>query len=271
MGHYSMMRGVVKIKPELVETLRPRFTKDSSESRVEFQGGEVRWTEALPFAIASDPATLRFTSLIHSDWLPGVLTYHDHKWGPSNGLALMEYSQDGTLEFISGFKYAASVMRAFIDFLPLIAKSWIVEIDASDELERYDEEDYANPNFGILSSASGSLASLDLATHFIEELPPLPEPEVDPRQTRLEQIDKFAEELINKRVEETALKAEEAKRVLESFNSGCKGCRSLRHNTIPCSLKPDTLPLTREVVPMGVDHKCPLCSRIVYRDGMLDS
>lgn len=126
MGDYTILSGTVQIKPELIEKLRPRFTRRKvNDDRLSW---ELKWEELdLPEEIK---ATVAFRTLAHpcsmGDSVPGynTLDHEDSK---------MELSETGLFEFNCGRKNSScGSLRAFIALLPHIATSWDVSLDFSE-------------------------------------------------------------------------------------------------------------------------------------------
>jgi hypothetical protein len=141
MGNYLYMRGMVKIKPEYVEIMRPRFGVSRSMPE-----DPAPWDDLyLPAEIKQLPQyQVLVNPKYHGDWVPHVDSGHastleskeegkDYEDG-----GRMEYSEDGILDFFMGMKNQGDPMRNFVELLPHIADAWFVEEDISDTGGNFD-------------------------------------------------------------------------------------------------------------------------------------
>ena len=141
MAEYLMMRGVVKIKSQYVEILRPRFTYKEDSEQEEYLKS---WKELdLPEEIKSSLVFEDFL-LEQSEYVPGqVLNAFsdafqddpDSFWETAAGRdengcfkPVMTYSEDGVLVFLCGARIEAT-HEFFCSLMKLLAHRWAIEID----------------------------------------------------------------------------------------------------------------------------------------------
>lgn len=135
MGDYIKLHGTVRIKENLVEAFRPRFTYDAKKETVPYN------KLSLPEEITLNPA---FRTLAREEGrgsaVPGSDGYGIGAFGKSEPNARMTFTEDGVLDFYCSTKITDfNETGAFLALLPLIATNWEVEVDEDDIKNNYDD------------------------------------------------------------------------------------------------------------------------------------
>jgi hypothetical protein len=135
MGDYTHMRGIVQIKLELIEILRPRFTIDGEYKVVSWK--DVDFPEEIK---QSEQYKNILVELYTSDKVPGpfesdnwrAFLDESFKGVPLDKWPKLDYSSAGELRFYCSMKNYDKQQELFLAILPLIASSWEIEQDLND-------------------------------------------------------------------------------------------------------------------------------------------
>lgn len=149
MGNYVYMRGIIKLKPELIEPLRPRFS-------VNDKGGILMdWADlTVPDSLRLTP---EFQAMGRDNWWPGSNGSavhgdfeHSSDWPDDMGdfKPMVQLDETGVLKFYGSGKYRDDTDHWF-KLIPVISETWSIEYDRRDcawgYVENYVPERYMDP------------------------------------------------------------------------------------------------------------------------------